>query len=138
MLYKLAHDDDKEMALRSILALGLISQGSNNSRIGGLLKNLGIYYEEENDYCFVIRIALGLLYSGKGLVGINQYFSEGFLYNKTGMAGLFIIFISMLSMEKFLSENHYYLFYLALAVYPKFLFILDEKLENIKVDVRVG
>ena len=91
------------MALRSILALGLISAGSNNSRIGGLLKNLGIYYEEENDYCFIIRIALGLLYSGKGLVGINQYFSEGFLYNKTGMAGLFIIFISMLSMEKFIT-----------------------------------
>ena len=71
LLYKLAHDDDKEMALKAILALGLISAGSNNSRIGGLLKNLGIYYEEENDFCFVIRISLGLLYSGKGLVGIN-------------------------------------------------------------------
>ena len=54
------------------------------------------------------------------------------------MAGLFIIFNSMLSMEKFIKDNHYYLFYLALAVYPKFLFILDENLENLKIDVWVG
>ena len=59
------------MAMRAILGLGLISAGSNNSWIGGLLKNLGLYYEEENDYCFLVRISLGLLYTGKGLCGIN-------------------------------------------------------------------
>lgn len=70
-MYKLAHNDDKEIAMRSIFALGLISAGTNNSRVGGLLKNLGIYYEEENDYCFVVRVALGLLHAGKGLLTLN-------------------------------------------------------------------
>lgn len=71
LIYKLAHHEDKEIALRSLLGLGLISAGTNNSRVGGLLKNLGLYYENESDYCYVVRIALGLLYSGKGLVGLN-------------------------------------------------------------------
>ncbi len=76
LLYKLAHDDDKEMAMKAILGLGLIACGTNNSRVGGLLKNLGRYYEEENEYVYVVRIALGFLYCGKGLIGMNQYFSE--------------------------------------------------------------
>lgn len=71
LLYKLAHNEDKELALRAILGLGIISAGSNNSRVGGLLKNLGIYYEEEHDYCFIIRIALGFLYAGKGTISLN-------------------------------------------------------------------
>ena len=70
LLYKLAHDEDKELAMRAILGLGLISCGSNNSRVGGLLKNLGRYYEEENEYVYLVRISLGLLYCGKGLVGL--------------------------------------------------------------------
>lgn len=59
------------MAMRSIFGLGLISCGTNNSRVGGLLKNLGRYYENENEYGFLVRIALGLLYCGKGLMGID-------------------------------------------------------------------
>lgn len=99
LLYKLAHNEDKEIALRALLGLGLIATGTNNSRVGGLLKNLGIYYEEEPDHSFIIRIALGFLYAGKGTVGINTFYSNGFLYNKIGLAGLFIISHAMMNME---------------------------------------
>lgn len=73
LLYKMAHSEDKETALRAILGLGLISAGSNNSRVSALLKNLGFYYSEENerDFQFVVRIALGLLYAGKGLLTLS-------------------------------------------------------------------
>lgn len=52
LLYKLAHSDDKETALRSILGLGLISAGTNNARVSSLIKNLGFYYSDdtERDY----------------------------------------------------------------------------------------
>lgn len=50
LLYKLAHDEDSEMSQRAIFGLGLISCGTNNSWVGGLLKNLGLYYENENDF----------------------------------------------------------------------------------------
>lgn len=112
LLYKLAHNEDKETALRALLGLGMIAAGTNNSRVGGLLKNLGLYYEEEPSYCFIIRIALGFLYCGKGTVGMNCYYSNGFLYNKIGFAGLFIMSQVMMNMEEFLiKENHYLLFF---------------------------
>lgn len=47
LLYKMAHLEDKETAYRSILGLGLISAGTNNSRVSSLLKNLSLYYEED-------------------------------------------------------------------------------------------
>jgi 26S proteasome regulatory subunit N1 len=49
LLYKLAHSEDKETAFRSILGLGLISAGTNNARVSGLIKNLGFYYSDETE-----------------------------------------------------------------------------------------
>lgn len=139
MLYKLAHIEDKEIALRSLLGLGLIATGTNNSRVGSLLKNLGIYYEEEPDYCFIIRIALGFLYAGKGTVTLNNFFSDGLLKNKVGLAGLFILSHAMMNMEEFIiKNNHYLLFYAMVGISPKYLFTLDENLNNLEINIRVG
>jgi 26S proteasome regulatory subunit N1 len=139
LLYKLCFEEDKEMALRAIFGLGLIGSGSNNSRIATLLRNLFDYYTGDNDYLYVIKLALGLLYAGKGLVGLNPYYSEGFLFSKTGLASLFIISMSMLKMEhNFIKNNHYLLYYLGVSFYPKMLFFLDEDLKELSVNVRVG
>jgi 26S proteasome regulatory subunit N1 len=139
LLYKLAHDEDQEIALRSLLGLGIVGAGSNNSRIANLLRSLAGYYESENDYIYIIKIALGILHAGKGLVGISPFYSDGFLYSKTGYASLVILAFSMMNMQEFLiKNNHYLLYYIALSVYPKMLFFLDEDLKEMKVNVRVG
>lgn len=139
LLYKLCFEEDKEMAFRAIFGLGLIGSGSNNSRIATLLRNLFDYYTGDNEYLYMIKLALGLLYAGKGLVGLNPYYSEGFLFSKTGLASLFIISMSMLDMQRnFLKNNHYLLYYLGVSFYPKMLFFLDQDLKEIGVSVRVG
>lgn len=139
MLFKLAHEEDQELAYRAILGLGLASAGTNNSRVATLLRSLGTYYANENAYQYVIRLALGLLHSGKGLVGVNPFYSDGFLCSKTGLAGLVITAFAMLNFEEFLiKHNHYMLLYLSLAMYPKMLFYVNEDLKEVKTAVRVG
>jgi 26S proteasome regulatory subunit N1 len=139
LLYKLAHNEDKEMSFRALLALGIIGAGTNNSRIGGLLRSLAQYYENEDEHIYIIKIALGILHAGKGLIGLNPYYSEDFLYSKTSFAGLFILINAMTNVMEFLvKENHYLFYYLATAFYPKMLFLLDEDLNQVKINVRVG
>ena len=64
-LSKLSHDPCEETAQASILALGLVGAGTNNSRIAGLLRTLATFYKQEPSALFVTRIAQGLLHMGK-------------------------------------------------------------------------
>lgn len=55
------------------------------------------------------------------------------------MAGLITVIHSAMDMKNIiLDKYHYNIFYLGLAIYPKMLFTLDENLENIVVNLRVG
>ena len=71
LLYKLAHFEDKETAYWAVLGLGLIACGTNNSWVSSLIKNLGFYYEENAQMQFVVRVSLGFLYAGKGLLKLD-------------------------------------------------------------------
>lgn len=55
------------------------------------------------------------------------------------MAGILIIMNSCLKMSDLIyGKYHYNLFYLALSIYPKMMFCLNENLENQSINVRVG
>jgi 26S proteasome regulatory subunit N1 len=58
-LSRLSHDNDHELAMNAIFGLGLVSAGSNNSRVAGLLRQLSDFYAKEADHLFVVRIAQG-------------------------------------------------------------------------------
>ena len=112
LLSKFAHDEDSEMSRRAIFALGLISAGTNNSRIAGILRGLSAYYERDHKHIFLIRIAQGLLHSGKGLVTLNPFYSDRLLYSKVSMAGLIIVAHAMLDTENLLTgKYHYFIYY---------------------------
>jgi len=64
-LSRLTHDVDSGVAQGAILALGIISAGTNNSRVAGLLRQLSEFYSREANHLFVVRIAQGLLHMGK-------------------------------------------------------------------------
>lgn len=64
-LSRLTHDVDAGVAQNAILALGLVSAGTNNSRVAGLLRQLSEFYSREANHLFVVRIAQGLLHMGK-------------------------------------------------------------------------
>ncbi|CAM5998693.1 unnamed protein product [Sphagnum balticum] len=75
-LSRLSHDQDAALAQAAILGLGLISAGSNNSRIAGLLRQLADFYAREADHLFVVRVAQGLNAMGKGLIGLTPFHSD--------------------------------------------------------------
>merc|ERR1712023_323847 len=78
-LSKLSHDADQDVALNAIFSMGLIGAGTNNARLAGLLRQLAAYYAKDANALFMVRIAQGMLYMGKGLMSINPFFSDRFL-----------------------------------------------------------
>ncbi|CAL5411373.1 unnamed protein product [Camellia sinensis] len=78
-LNRLSHDTDTEVAMASVISLGLIGAGTNNARIAGMLRNLSSYYYKEASLLFCVRIAQGLVHLGKGLLTLAPYHSERFL-----------------------------------------------------------
>lgn len=140
LLSKFTHDSDMEVAQSAIMALGLIGAGTNNSRIAGMLRQLSVYYSKEPSSLFLVRIAQGLLHSGKGLVTMNPFYGDSkFLENKTGLGGLLTVLFCCLDMKRtILGKSHFLLYFLSLSARPRMVFTVDDKMEFLSTSVRVG
>jgi len=139
LLSKLSHDSDEEVSYGAIFALGLIGAGTNNSRVANMLKALASYYYKEANHLFVVRIAQGLVFLGKGTLSLTPYHSDKLIMSPTAMAGLLIVFHTCLDFKGLILKNaHYMLYCLASAMYPRMLMTFDENLRPLPVSVRVG
>mmetsp|Transcript_49059 Transcript_49059/g.140799 ORF Transcript_49059/g.140799 Transcript_49059/m.140799 type:complete len:883 (-) Transcript_49059:135-2783(-) len=138
-LSKLSHDADQDVAMGAIMSMGLIGAGTNNARLAGLLRQLAAYYAKDSNALFMVRIAQGLLYMGKGLLTINPFFSDRFLIDPIAFGSLAVLAHAVLHLKNtILSKSHYLLFNIVPAMRPRWLITLDEDLKEIKVPVRVG
>ncbi|CAE8594993.1 unnamed protein product [Polarella glacialis] len=138
-LSKLSHDADQDTALGAIMSMGLIGAGTNNARIAGLLRQLASYYAKDANALFMVRIAQGLLYMGKGLLTINPLFSDRFLLDPIAFGSLAVLAHAVLHLkDTILSKSHYLLFNVVPAMRPRWLITVDEDLNELKVPVRVG
>ncbi|WVN89474.1 uncharacterized protein L203_104698 [Cryptococcus depauperatus CBS 7841] len=138
-LSKYSHDSDLDVAINSILSMGLVGAGTNNARLAQMLRGLAVYYAREADCLFMVRIAQGLVHMGKGTIGINPYYNDRQVMSKTAVAGLLSVIVSFTNARKFvLSTSHWMLYWIVTAMYPQFLITLNEELEEIPVTVRVG
>lgn len=77
-LSRLSHDADAQVGQSAIFSLGLVSAGSNNSRVAGLLRQLSEFYIKEADHLFIVRLAQGLNAMGKGLLTLSAFHSDRF------------------------------------------------------------
>jgi len=138
-LNKLAYDSDKQVSKNAILALGIIGAGTNNSRLGQNLRYLAGYFNYSQEHLFVVRIAQGLVSLGKGMISLTPLHSQKFLFSNVSLAGLLTVLYSATDIDTFICGNyHYFLYYLVLSMYPRMLVTLDEDLNKIKVQVKVG
>lgn len=138
-LSKLSHDNDQDTALGAIFAMGMIGAGTNNARLAGLLRQLAAYYAKDPNSLFMVRIAQGFLYMGKGLLSLNPLFSDRLLLDPVGLGSLVVVIHAVLHLKNtILKDSHYLLYHIVPAMHPRWLITLDEDLKEIKVPVRVG
>ncbi|RPB29371.1 26S proteasome regulatory complex, non-ATPase subcomplex, Rpn1 subunit [Terfezia boudieri ATCC MYA-4762] len=138
-LSRYSHDNDIDVAMNAILAMGLVGAGTNNARLAQLLRQLASYYHRDMNSVFMVRIAQGLLHMGKGTLSVNPFHSDRQVLSKVAVAGLLTVLISSIDAKSFILENsHYLLYFLAPAMHPRFLMTLDENLKPLPVNVRVG
>jgi len=94
--------------------------------LADILRKLASYYTKEDKTILLIRLAQGLLYMGKGMLSIQPYYNERFLLSKVGMAGLITFLVSLLDINvTLLGKNHFFMYFLSLAMYPKSLFVVQ-------------
>ncbi|GEQ72037.1 hypothetical protein JCM33374_g5723 [Metschnikowia sp. JCM 33374] len=143
-LSRYSHDPDLEVSQNAIYAMGLVGAGTNNARLAQLLRQLAQYYSKSPDCLFMVRIAQGILYLGKGTHTLTPFNIERSILNKVSLASLLTVSVALLDPKEFILSDiatettHQLLYYLTPAVKPKMLITVDEDLNPIKVNVRVG
>ena len=138
-LSRYSHDNDNDVAINAIFAMGLLGAGTNNARLAQLLRQLASYYHRDQNSLFMVRIAQGLLHMGKGTMSLNPFHTDRQVLSRVAAAGLLTVLISLIDAKQFvLGEHHYLLYFLVTAMHPRFLVTLDEDLKPLTVNVRVG
>lgn len=138
-LSRYSHDNDNDVAINAIFAMGLLGAGTNNARLAQLLRQLASYYHRDQDSLFMVRIAQGLLHMGKGTLSINPFHTDRQILSRVSAAGLLTVLVAMIDAKQFITgSSHYLLYFLVTAMHPRFLVTLDENLKPLTVNVRVG
>jgi 26S proteasome regulatory subunit N1 len=138
-LSKYSHDNDVNVAINAIFALGLVGAGTNNARLAQMLRQLASYYHKDPNCLFMVRVAQGLLHMGKGTLSATPSHSDRNLLSPTALSGLLVTLTALTDANNTIFANsHYFLYYLVTAIYPRFLITLDESLEPLPTTVRVG
>jgi 26S proteasome regulatory subunit N1 len=138
-LSRYSHDNDNDVAINAIFAMGLCGAGTNNARLAQLLRQLASYYHRDPNALFMVRIAQGLLHMGKGTLTVSPFHTDRQVLSRVAAAGLLTVLVSLIDAKSFIAgDSHYLLYYLATAMAPRFLITLDEELKPLTVNVRVG
>lgn len=144
ILSRYSHDPDLEVTQNAIYAMGLVGAGTNNARLAQLLRQLASYYSKSADSLFMVRIAQGILSLGKGTLTLSPFNTERSILNKVSLAALLTVSVALLDPKSFVlsdsvtETSHQMLYYLTPAMKPRMLVTVDENLNPIKVNVRVG
>ncbi|KEZ41138.1 26S proteasome regulatory subunit rpn-1 [Scedosporium apiospermum] len=138
-LSRYSHDNDRDVAVNAIFAMGLLGAGTNNARLAQLLRQLAGFYARDQEALFMVRIAQGLLHMGKGTLSVNPFHTDRQILSRVATAGLLAVLVAMIDASKFITlDSHYLLYFIVTAMHPRFLVTLDEDLKPLKVNVRVG
>ncbi|KAL0120806.1 hypothetical protein PUN28_008474 [Cardiocondyla obscurior] len=139
VLNKYSHDNDADVALNAIFALGLVGAGTNNARLATMLRQLAAYHAKNPSHLFLVRISQGLVHLGKGTLTLSPLRYASKVLDYTALAGLMVVLVACLDCRNLiLSQSHYLMYCLAIAMEPRWLVTVDENLKSLPVSVRIG
>lgn len=95
-LSRYSHDNDLDVAMNAIFAMGMVGAGTNNARLAQLLRQLASYYHRDPNALFMVRIAQGLLHLGKGTLSLNPFHTDRQILSRTATAGLITVLVTLL------------------------------------------
>lgn len=104
-LSRYSHDSDLEVAVNAIFAMGLVGAGTNNARLGQLLRGLASYYHRESNCLFMVRISQGMVHLGKGTISLNPYHTDRQVLSRVSIAGLLPVLIAMMDSHQCTSSQ---------------------------------
>lgn len=88
---------------------------------------------------FLVRVAQGLVYMGKGLITVTPYHTDRQLLSGVALAGVLCVLYACLDIKETIAgKHHYMLYYLATAMKARYLMTVDEDDKMLTVPVRVG
>lgn len=141
-LNRLAHDSDITTATNAILAMGLVSAGSNNARVAGKLRNLASYYQKEKfaSTLFVVRLAQGLCAMGKGHLTISPLQNDRTIVCTSALMGLVSFLHCALDLDQTILDKYHYMFFsLTPSISPRMVMPVNQNMEPVSgIQVRVG
>ncbi|KAF1744730.1 hypothetical protein MXB_1412, partial [Myxobolus squamalis] len=139
ILSKLSHDSDAIIACNAIIGLGMVAAGTNNSRVSNLLRNLNVFYYNESQHLFAVRLAQGLVHLGKGLMTMSPSRCEGDFLSPVSISSLIIHAVLSLDVTNtYLSIDPHMFFWLVPCMKFRGLVTYDKDMKMIPVSVRVG
>ena len=146
-LHRYGHDDIK-VALNAIIAIGLLAAGTQNTRAISTLKQLKNFHKLNAQAIMLSQIAIGMTHLGQGLMTLSPTYGDSMLLHPVALGSLMTVAFSCIAPLQRGADNEkadplilkeYLLFYfIAPAIGPRFLVTLDEDLNNIPLQVRVG
>jgi len=139
MLGRLSHDASADVAMNAILGMGLTGAGTNNARVATTLRQLAQYYAKDQAMLFAVRLAQGLLHMGKGLLTINPYSAHQTLSSQRALGSMLALATVGLDSKGLLAGRFTHLIYLLVpALRPRMFLAVDEALQPVAVQCRVG
>ncbi|EEY22185.1 26S proteasome regulatory subunit rpn-1 [Verticillium alfalfae VaMs.102] len=95
-LSRYSHDNDSDVAINAIFAMGLLGAGTNNARLAQLLRQLASFYHRDQESLFMVRIAQGLLHMGKGTMSVNPFHTDRQVLSRVSAGGILAVLVAMI------------------------------------------
>lgn len=138
-LHRIGHDPEITIARNAAVALGLIGAGTKNTRVINTLFALEVFHKNDTSVLTLLRNAVGMTHLGQGLMTLSPTYGDGLLIHQVGLGSLLTLAYACISAEELLIKSDpLLLYFIAPAIGPRFLVTLDENLNILPLQVRVG